>query len=463
MIKKIVALLLSASLALSMVTTSVFAVNESNKDLEYLRAAQRLVNQFSLDDIYNGSNKVVNGIYTIETKFPLFEGLLYSKTKTGENYLDTTTLNESISILSLAVSQYKNTATRSSFLGYTNKDGEFTFSSFSILLNIEGAMEYKKANEVAQAVANDIKSKTSSKTEMVKLANSFLVDTVVYPDVINKNDRSIYTAYGALINKKAVCEGYSMAFGLIMKKLDIPSVNVPGTSEGSSHMWNEVYIDGVWLCVDTTYNDPKLLGNGWTSKQKALVKEKYLLVTRDKFYSTKQHVQTYANYIEQAKDIFYRECVVNEANILKSKNLFMGDSTGFRLKDSLTRAEMAVMLTRVVGAEKEVNDKIDYYKSKCSFTDVPDWAKAYVGYCVEKGLVKGIGNGLYGSNNIATKLDYCTVMLRATNVKDGYTYNTSDAKAVELGYLSLPRSAFAELSRGDVVHITYNMYMKGLI
>ncbi|QHI71425.1 S-layer homology domain-containing protein [Aminipila terrae] len=94
---------------------------------------------------------------------------------------------------------------------------------------------------------------------------------------------------------------------------------------------------------------------------------------------------------------------------------------------------------------------------------MPEWARQYVGYCYDKGLVKGISNGLYGSNKKANKLDFCTVMLRATGITQGYEYKTSDVKAVELGYINEGRTAFADLNRADVVHMIYNVDSLGKI
>jgi len=60
-----------------------------------------------------------------------------------------------------------------------------------------------------------------------------------------------------------------------------------------------------------------------------------------------------------------------------------------------TRAQMVTMIGRVMevffGAEMTVEN---------SFSDVPDWAAPYVGYAESIGITNGIGEGLFGSNNI---------------------------------------------------------------
>lgn len=161
---------------------------------------------------------------------------------------------------------------------------------------------------------------------------------------------------------------------------------------------------------------------------------------------------------EEIHDLFYRNKVDHLAEILKEEGVFLGDDRGFRLDDSLTRAEMAVMLTRLYGGIDEAEGNPEYYSRLCkaAFTDVPDWATPYVGYCYENKLITGIGKGLYGSSRLASKLDYSTVLLRAAGIHQGYTYQTSDAEAVKQGLLSKTRAAFSNLTRGDVVFMTYN-------
>jgi len=67
-----------------------------------------------------------------------------------------------------------------------------------------------------------------------------------------------YRAFGALIKKTAVCQGYSAAYNLLCKAAGLRSIAVPGTASGSSirHMWNIVLIGGVPRYVDVTMDDP---------------------------------------------------------------------------------------------------------------------------------------------------------------------------------------------------------------
>lgn len=64
-----------------------------------------------------------------------------------------------------------------------------------------------------------------------------------------------YTAYGALINGRAVCEGYSRAVQLLCGYAGVRCALVKGTANGGNHMWNCVRVDGEWYNLDLTWCD----------------------------------------------------------------------------------------------------------------------------------------------------------------------------------------------------------------
>lgn len=60
-----------------------------------------------------------------------------------------------------------------------------------------------------------------------------------------------YTAYGALLEGKAVCQGYSGAFNLLCKAAGIEAFAVANRT----HMWNAVKTDGKIYYYDVTFDD----------------------------------------------------------------------------------------------------------------------------------------------------------------------------------------------------------------
>lgn len=66
-----------------------------------------------------------------------------------------------------------------------------------------------------------------------------------------------YSAYGALVEGRAVCEGYAKAMQLLLNTLSIPAALVRGYSaeNQTAHMWNVVEINDQNYFLDPTWND----------------------------------------------------------------------------------------------------------------------------------------------------------------------------------------------------------------
>lgn len=129
-----------------------------------------------------------------------------------------------------------------------------------------------------EQVKNEILSRRTGNTyNDIKLVHDYLVDNVEYDSSISKPN--IYDIYGALVRKESVCEGYARSFKYLMDELNIPCTLVIGTATNSqgqteNHAWNYVQINNNWYAVDTTWDDPIIIGNGTVSES---VKYKYFL------------------------------------------------------------------------------------------------------------------------------------------------------------------------------------------
>ena len=137
---------------------------------------------------------------------------------------------------------------------------------------------------------------------------------------------------------------------------------------------------------------------------------------------------------------------------LHERGIYLGDSSGDLMLDKgLTRAEMAAVLTRLHG-EGEVNP--DHYSWACYFTDVPDWAKPYVGYCVANLLVSGYDASHYGPHDMVTPAMASTVVLRCCGYGDGegstWTYRTASQYAATLGLISQSTAQAPIITRGEM-------------
>ena len=97
-----------------------------------------------------------------------------------------------------------------------------------------------------------------------KYIHDYLVDTIKYNQAVaanpitNGNVHQALDAYGALIGKSAVCEGYAKAFQYLCYTVGINANQVHGVG----HEWNVVRLDGEWYQIDVTWDDPIASGGG---------------------------------------------------------------------------------------------------------------------------------------------------------------------------------------------------------
>lgn len=121
---------------------------------------------------------------------------------------------------------------------------------------------FAQLENVRQSVISQLTGNTYQKISQL---NNYLVDTITYDETLNRaNTRNIY---GALIEKQVVCEGYAKALKYVLDAIDIPCVLVSGTATNAdgqteSHLWNYVQIEQNWYAVDSTWNDPVIVGGG---------------------------------------------------------------------------------------------------------------------------------------------------------------------------------------------------------
>ncbi len=101
--------------------------------------------------------------------------------------------------------------------------------------------------------------------EQIRTAHDYIIENTEYDQTVSK--ANIYSIYGTLINREAVCEGYAKTFKYIMDKLNIPCIIACGVGQNSrgeseSHAWNYVRLEDKWYAVDVTWDDPVIVGYG---------------------------------------------------------------------------------------------------------------------------------------------------------------------------------------------------------
>ena len=144
------------------------------------------------------------------------------------------------------------------------EDGEYLY--IKLLFSTEGS-ELKKAKETfEQAIDSALENAPYGGSDYEKelYVNDYLIDCCEYDYDAAETKEVIgfeHTAYGALVDGRAVCEGYTRAFQLLCERLGVGCVSINGTCDDTStvfngnHIWNAVKIDGEWYQTDVTWND----------------------------------------------------------------------------------------------------------------------------------------------------------------------------------------------------------------
>lgn len=120
-------------------------------------------------------------------------------------------------------------------------------------------------------------------------------DAAVENGTANKTNQSIV---GAFVNKTCVCNGYAMASAYLLNAVGINTIGV--TSDGyqgetdsdtiAPHAWNNVYVDGTWYVLDTTWmNTDNYLTEGIEDVNFTNFNKSYATLQNESFYSKVCH------------------------------------------------------------------------------------------------------------------------------------------------------------------------------
>ncbi len=126
----------------------------------------------------------------------------------------------------------------------------FTFQpSYKTSLQQEKDFE-KKLKEVITS----LKLNNKSDFEKISAIYNYVCKNVKYDHTNGSNYPVKYTAYGALNNKSAVCQGYASLIYAMCKEAKIPVRIITGKSKGQLHAWNIVKIGSHYYNLDATWD-----------------------------------------------------------------------------------------------------------------------------------------------------------------------------------------------------------------
>lgn len=140
-----------------------------------------------------------------------------------------------------------------------------TFEKVNTTFTSTGKVTLKKENRYSEEQIKALNEKVdeiykknydSKKNvkENIKIFHDYIINNTKY-DSDNKtgvSDINSSTAYGVLFDGVGICSGYTDAMGLFLEKMNVKNYRI----SSNTHVWNLVYVEGEWLHLDLTWDDP---------------------------------------------------------------------------------------------------------------------------------------------------------------------------------------------------------------
>ena len=202
------------------------------------------------DDVYN-KEELLNYIYYV-----INTGSTYADGECTKEYTNCTKdLNEiandekKLSLINNFVHPFNSFKT----ISFTyNDQGRFSL----IIEHIYTEEEITKINYIVDNKIKELIIDTMTNEEKVKIIHDYIIDNTTYDTLktenIHDDTYKSNTAYGVLIQGYGICSGYSDAISIFLNKLNIKNYKI----SNDTHIWNLVYLNGVWSHLDATWDDP---------------------------------------------------------------------------------------------------------------------------------------------------------------------------------------------------------------
>ena len=166
------------------------------------------------------------------------------------------------------------------FNGFKHIEIQYT-SSGQVDVSIVRSYNDEEIEEISNKVEelySRLVNPNMSVIDNIKVIHDHIINNSKYDTARSDYNMTTYKsdiAYGALIQGRAVCGGYSDAMALFLEKLGVKNFKI----SSDSHVWNAIYVDGVWYHLDLTWDDPV------TSNNTDVLQHDYFMLSTSELHS----------------------------------------------------------------------------------------------------------------------------------------------------------------------------------
>lgn len=140
---------------------------------------------------------------------------------------------------------------------WRNSGGAYGYQGSAALTKQQQGSKMEEADNAAEEAVKKCIRNGMSDQQKAKAVHDYIIKNCQY-----MRTEDSFTAYGALVNGRAVCQGYVAAFNLMAGKCGLRSMAVCGTTLGGAHAWNYIKIGSKNRYIDCTWDDTGTIGKG---------------------------------------------------------------------------------------------------------------------------------------------------------------------------------------------------------
>lgn len=293
---------------------------------------------------------------------------------------------------------------------YSTGDYKYTLT-YTVSYYTTAQQEAAIQNEI-EKIIQDYDLNHKSDYAKVKTIHDIVCDRIKYDyDNLNNTDyKPQFTAYAALFDGKAVCQGYALLFHRLAKEVGLDTRIIAGVN----HAWNIVKVDGQYYEVDCTWDDSSYDninapdGDYWSSGR--VIYDYFMKGSSDFYGHTRLDEYDTAEFHAQYP-------MAQSGYVCSHKELVWVYDEGASCTEGFVKTEICancekVFDTSVIPAGSHVFDSgVVRVPATCVQTGIRDYTCTVCGYSYSESIPR-------------TQHNYVTEVVAPTENERGYTKHT---------------------------------------